>query len=211
MYDKLEIFLSKYRLEPYLLASNNDKEKAIELYNYNISLSKSLYLLLNYFEIILRNACNNKLIEKFKNDWMFNNYILDGNNPEKGKWAIDKIKETDQKIKNRKNDNNISYNDIVSNLDFGFWTNLFCANYEHKIWRPCLMHIFNTYTRKDIYNKLNKIKELRNRIFHYEPIVFDKNLKEKYNNIIEIISFLTNKETMEYLKNLDEFKKIYNN
>ena len=93
MYDKLEIFLSKYRLEPYLLASGNDKNKAVELYNYNINLSKSLYPLLNYFEIILRNVCNNKLIEKFKNNWMFNSYILDGNNPEKGKWAIDKIEE----------------------------------------------------------------------------------------------------------------------
>ena len=69
------------------------------------------------------------------------------------------------------------------------------------------MHIFNAYTRKDIYNKLNKIKELRNRIFHYEPIIFDKNLKEKYNNIIEIISFLTNKKTMEYLKTLMNLKK----
>ena len=195
--------------------------RAIELYDWNITLCESLYSILSYFEVILRNICNNKLIEKFSKNWYLNIKLLQGNNPEKGEWAINKINETIKKIQKRKREKNININyltngDIISNLEFGFWSNLFCANYEHKIWRPCLIHIFHTYTRKDIYKKLDLIRDLRNRIFHYEPIIFDKQLLYKYNIINEILNNIVegdinihiNKNNI-FLENYDLYKKTW--
>ena len=102
MYEKLKDYLSEERLKTYLDFTNNDKEKAIELYDWNIILCESLYSLLSYFEVILRNICNNKLIEKFSENWYLNIKLLQGNNPEKGEWAINKINETIKKYEKEK-------------------------------------------------------------------------------------------------------------
>ena len=92
---------------------------------------------LNYFEIFLRNYCNNKLVNEINNNWL-NSNILFGNNKEKEKLTFKKIEEVKLRIIKHKKENNIlnyipNNNDIVSNLDLGFWTNLFCTNYKFTI------------------------------------------------------------------------------
>lgn len=146
MYEKLETYLSKERLNKYLEMTSNNREKAVEPYKLNLNISKSFYILLSYFKIFLRNFCNNKLIKEVGENW-FDTTILNGNNKNKGQWAINKIEETKEKIikhkKERKTINYIPTNaDIISNLELSFWTNLFCTNYEFTIWIPYLRNIF---------------------------------------------------------------------
>ena len=200
MYDKLEIFLSKYRLEPYLLASNNDKDKAIELYNYNIEVSKQFYSLLSYFEIILRNVCNNKLIKEVGEFWFDNRNVVIGDNPNKSRKTLEKINETKNiiierygkgyKIKNR---------DIISNLSFGFWVNLLSSNYNNNVWRPYLRHVFKNVDRKKVYSIIDNIRLFRNRVFHHEPIIFKYDTKSIYNDMLYIIELMTNKDISNYI------------
>lgn len=181
------------------------------LNNYNtINTELALnFLIPNYFEIILRNSCNNKLIKEFGEEWYKNNVLLNGDNKDKGKWAIKEINKAKEKILKNKNCTNINNGAIVSNSELSFWTNLFCTNYSNNIWRPYLKYLFKNNNRKFIFQNLNNIRELRNRIFHYEPIIFKFDLIRYYNSIINIISLLTNKEIVNEIKNLNNFEKTY--
>ncbi|MDR0423110.1 MAG: hypothetical protein LBH46_00800 [Rickettsiales bacterium] len=198
-YEVLESCLSKDRLNKYLLLTNNDKEKAVLSYENNIEVSKNLYPLLNHFEIILRNYCNSKLIKEIGENWYLSN-ILDGENKEKGKWAVNEV----LKVKNKIKKNNITNGDVVASLEFGFWSNLFVANYRDTIWNTYLKYIFKDFKRNELFNILDNIRKLRNRIFHYEPIIFDKQLEEKYKNILDLLKHMTTTEMFEYIiKNSD--------
>ena len=86
--------LNKKRLDKYLSYTNNNINKAIELYNLNLSISKSLYIPLSYFEIFLRNTCNDKLKKELGDYWFDNNKIMGGNNHNEDKKAIEKIEKT---------------------------------------------------------------------------------------------------------------------
>lgn len=88
------------------------------MYNWNIKLSESLYSSLCYFEIMLRNVCNRKLVKDFGIDWLHNNEILGGDNKIKGQWAIDEIGRIEKKISTNKD--KVTNNDIISNLELGF-------------------------------------------------------------------------------------------
>ena len=208
MYDKLKDYLSEERLKTYLDFTNNDKEKAVELYNLNIKIGKNFYPLLSYFEIILRNVINNKLIEKVGENWFDNKNIIIGNNPIKSRKTLEKLNETKNNIyENKKFIENykITNSDIVSNLSFGFWVNLLSANYENNIWQPYIKYIFKGFKRKDIYEIINNIRMFRNRVFHYENIIFKCNYKEIYNNINKIINTITKNGLNEYLNEIIDF------
>jgi hypothetical protein len=212
-YREIEDLLSKERLEPYLLISNN-KYEVLELYNININLSQSLYSVLSYFEILLRNSCNNKLKKEVNSDWYFDNDLLSGNNAEKGEETIKKIQDAVENIKKRKREKGIANyiitnGDITANLNFGFWSNLFNANYEHKIWRPYLQHIFKDFNRKELCRQFEAVRVLRNRIFHYEPIIFDNRLEKRYNTIIGLITYIAKDNICSYIESFNDFKKVY--
>ena len=174
----MENFLTENRLKKYLLFTNNNIKRSLELYDLNVKVSESFYALLCYFEVFLRNFCNEKLIKEIGENW-FDNKILKGNNKNKSQKTIEEIEKTKSKIIKYKQEKKIinyipTNADIVSNLEFGFWSNLFCANYENTIWAPYLKQIFVGFTRKELFKIINNIRKLRNRIFHYEPIFLIK-------------------------------------
>lgn len=213
-YNDLEKYITKERLETYLINAKNSGSRAVDLYEWNTRISESLYTPLSYFEITLRNICNERFRKEFGENWCFNNHLLSGNNPEKGKWAINKITEAENKVKRRKSEKgilnyNIKLGDIISNLELSFWSNLFCANYNHNMWKPHLKYLFPNKERKELFKQIDSIRELRNRIFHHEPIIFDNNLENKYKLIIELLCIATNLQVCEYVRSQSNFEKIF--
>lgn len=63
-YSSLTDLLSDAQLIRYLAATNQDQEKAIDLYHFNIVLSQQMFGLISLFEIILRNKINNLMIKE---------------------------------------------------------------------------------------------------------------------------------------------------
>ena len=77
------------------------------------------------------------------NENQFDSKILKGNNENKSQKTIEKIEKTKSKIIKYKEEKKIfnyipTNTDIVSNLEFGFLSNLFCVNYKNTIWAPYL-------------------------------------------------------------------------
>lgn len=207
MYEKLEIYLSKERLNKYLEVANNNKEKVIELYEANLKYSSKMYILLSCFEVFLRNSINIQMA-KYNIDWILNISFLNSkilNNLRKTKSAnketIISYKKFFEKQTNMLNtaifslqeDNKtINNNYLTSRLNFGFWTRLFNKSYETEIWNKYLYKIFNKPIKRGLIEfRLNELRRLRNRIAHNECIL---NLKrtplEYYDFIIEFLSMI---------------------
>lgn len=71
------------------------------------------------------------------------------------------------------------------------------------------INILTNKNLKDIYNEIKYINILRNRIFHYEPIIFKFDLEYLYNIIMSLINIMTNKNVFNKIKNLNNFKILY--
>ncbi|WP_125610008.1 hypothetical protein [Specibacter cremeus] len=59
--EALASYISAPRLAPYVAASGGNRRQAIQLYQWNISLSGAVYEALHLFEIVLRNAMDKEL------------------------------------------------------------------------------------------------------------------------------------------------------
>ncbi|MBD2135237.1 MULTISPECIES: Abi family protein [unclassified Sphaerospermopsis] len=111
---------------------------------------------------------------------------------------------------------------IITNLSLGFWTTLLTQNkrednnYFNKIFIPCIKSIFpyaknNERTCSTVVPLLTGIKDLRNRVFHHEPIWNYDNLKQRYDNIYKVINWIDpNLEIwLRQDSKIDRFPEIY--
>lgn len=177
-YCKFEQILSQDRLQRYLLACNNDIRKAMTLYRYNLRLSQELFTIISCFEVALRNAIDKQMVINFGNDWL-RDAILQG-----GIFTGVKCRDTSKIISrsyNKLNSNNIySHSKLIAEMEFGVWKYMFSAP-QFKASGKTLLKIFpnkpkssaeNQYNNLYVFNKLDGINNLRNRIAHHEPICF---------------------------------------
>lgn len=175
-YSKFEKYVSSSRLRKYRSACLSDI-KAQELYKLNLNVSKSFYPILSLFETFLRNAINEELTNHFNDpDWILNQKNSGGFMRKKARcYLLAKILEAESKcVRDRQR---ITAPKIISELPFGFWTAFFKADYYSFV-KGSVINCFSNrpkhIQRKMIYNHLYEIRQLRNRIYHNEPICFGK-------------------------------------
>lgn len=220
IYSDFEIAFSKPRIGRFLLAVNGDQDKALHLYKQNIQLSKALFGLLSIFEITLRNQIDQYYRKHFNdNEWLKNNCGQGGffSHPSFSKYGFEsrtKVLTTFAQLGKRYN-----HDRLVAELSFGFWTYMFApiqfvvgGQGLHKIYinRP------KATAQKLIFNELDKIRSLRNRIAHHEPLCFDRHhkiftdhTKTAYECIVKQTTWLGYNPDELYL-GLDETLRIIN-
>ena len=120
-----------------------------------------------------------------------------------------------EEIKNRISNHNIPdvAGQIVANSDFGFWIRLMNSRYENILWPRLLRAAFpsmpNSIRKRQIISRrLNRIRAVRNRVFHYEPIWNDSSLAQKHEEIYEAIGWI-NLHVLDATKLLDRFPDVY--
>lgn len=186
---RLERVLSKERLGGYQTQRAQRYDcHPLSLYRWNSQLSESLYPLLQTIEVILRNAIYVSISEHFQDPhWLKNRKILDLRD-----WVVVQKQETRLLEAGKQ----ISPGGLVAMLSFGFWTRLLDARYEMKFWRSKIIkktfpHMLpRNRTRHTLSQHFNKIRKLRNRVFHHEPIWYWRDLKEQYEGIRMAISWV---------------------
>ena len=164
---ELEKVLSSARLHPYLLWTDNNIGDAISLYKLNLKTSASLLAILHILEITLRNAINECLTKAWDDKWYMRTEIVSNESQKK------RLSEVVFWLSQQSNNKEITNFQIVSNLNFGFWTTLFCRDYN-LLWGKHLRKIFESgkpIQRKDISDALNELRKLRNRVAHYERVI----------------------------------------
>lgn len=199
-----------------LLSFKHDDSDTIDIliarYKANIQISQALYPELSILEITLRNAINSTLCKNISPTWLEDEiqqqYILSDQEHTKLLRAYnDTMKEYKQQ--------RFTIGKVIANLNFGFWTGICSKRYSTKIWhkKECFRGVFincpsGAQQINMLSKKLTSIRKLRNRIFHYEPIL-TKSLLSKYNEILEVLAYLP-QDSIDILNDTSNFLEIYN-
>lgn len=178
MWQTLVVHCSQDRLNKYLGKVAEDQVSAEFLYVANQQVSESLYPLLSILEVSLRNRVHKQLHTKFgSSDWWDNpalNIQAFANNQSKISKAKSKIYHRTNTIADKQK---IKASQIVAELSFNFWTDLFDEELQNVLWSDlmlCFPHIpKESKKRRKVAKPLSNLTRLRNRVMHHEPILFD--------------------------------------
>lgn len=202
----LEKVFSTDRMNKYSLAYPGDEAKCIVHYQCNMQLSEAFYPILSILEVALRNSTNRELIAKFgAADW-YNHFSTTAG---LGK-LIREIAAAQNQITKRRE--LITPSKIVAELTLGFWVRLFNAEFERILWKdlrrafPYLSKVDRQ--RKNVSAPLNNFRNLRNRIFHNEPIAWNLGHLQKLHDEIIVVMGWVNKDLPSWASSMDRFNSV---
>lgn len=179
------------------------REEVLIRYLWNTALGESLYPALQSLEVVLRNSIHFTAAEAFGTATWYENYLI----PRESS-AIGEAKE---RLATRKKP--ITPGRVVAELHFGFWTSLFSKSYEQVLWPQLIEDAFPNLprrlrTRKTLASRFNGIRELRNRVFHHEPIWHYGNLPKRYEDIVDALGWMSSEATAA-LGTLSRFPDVH--
>lgn len=167
---ELESLFSSARLERYKSTCKGNERLARAAYCHNLLLSEALTPLLCTFEIALRNAVHQQLSRHYRRaDW----WKSWQGNPRYAR-QLAYVERAHQKLKLRREPQ--TPDKVVAELTFGFWSTLFNAEYHTDLWPPLRKAFPNCpkarRKRASVSAVVNRVRILRNRTFHHEPILW---------------------------------------
>jgi hypothetical protein len=209
-YRKAQKGISVARVSSYVV-SGHSLPKIFKRYGENIQLCEALYPVLQQLEIVLRNQFEVVLVDKYGRDWFRDTkllYLLDRNSRGDVFKAVEKLI-ADKKV--------VHSGAVVAELMFGFWTSLFSKAYEPEFWFPYTHTLFPNTTSsnhniKIIREEFTKIRQLRNRIAHHEPINKQPlELWQRYETIVKLLEWM-NPDVRNWLRSsrCDRFPTVFN-
>ena len=184
--------LSSARLGTYEAAAgvtSDDDLAALALYAWNTDVSGALLGPLHLCEVVIRNAVADALNVVYGSKWpwspTFERSLPDptlGYSPRRDLQSARRGVATVGKV--------------IPELKFVFWQKMFTARYDTRIWWPHLRRVMSNVDpvqaipalRQGIYNDLEGVRLLGNRIAHHEP-VFRRNLTDDYQKITNLVGY----------------------
>ena len=209
LFRSLEGALASDRLAAYR-RGDTDKD-VLTRYLWNTALSESLYPVLQYLEIGLRNNLHNAISTVYGSTWYDRQPSILEHDQQR------MVGDAKQKL--QRSHKPLTTGRIVAELTFGFWTSLFNRRYEVRpngtpvLWPMLLAPVFPHVprflrTRHEMSRRLTDIRVLRNRVFHHEPIWHDPTLHNKYNEIVAMIRWI-NGDLFDMALLLDRFPTVW--
>ncbi|WP_244656049.1 MULTISPECIES: hypothetical protein [unclassified Pseudomonas] len=163
-------------------------EEALALYAWNARVSGALLTPLHICEVVVRNAVADALELIHGPSWPWSSGF-ERSLPRCAGPGYNPLTDL-QRLKSKRS----TAGQIVAELKFVFWEKMFTSRHDDRIWNSCLIQVFpnlepaNTTSenRKKIFENLNNVRLLRNRIAHHEPI-FSRDLQADFCIIIGLV------------------------
>lgn len=177
-YIEFENIMSQERMRRYLTACGGDTGKAMTLYRYNLQISQEMFTIVCCFEVALRNAIDRKLTRSFGDNWLKDSVMPNGifSQP-----ILQKTRDIISNANRRLQQSNVySHSKLLEEMEFGIWKYMF-SPIQYRVTGRNLLDIFpnkprstreQQYNHTYIFNELDKVNSLRNRIAHHEAICF---------------------------------------
>lgn len=221
IYPVFERVMSSKRMKRYLNACGRDKRKAQTLYRLNLRLSQEMFTVISCYEVALRNAIDSIMSASFGQDWLRDAIqpggILD--NPLFAGTTRIMHKAYNELVSK----GNYSCSKMLSAMEFGVWKYMFSGP-QYRASGRRLLKVFpnkpkssaiKQYNNQFIFNELDAINRLRNRIAHHEPICFlqDKEiistdyLQNCYHRILALFSWM-DIDSKALLYGLDHIQRL---
>ena len=209
--------VSKDRLDSYKLLESDSYELLLARYIFNIKISETFYPILSALEIALRNNIYNAVCNIKGKNWLINEInsqsILSIN-------ERNLLIESYNKLSKKHYGKTITESGLIAELTFGFWVNLCKKSYKNSLWDkqnffgnvfPDFDNYFTSPTwdkTKVIFPELKNILILRNRIFHHEIIINNKNGIENIYDKSERVLYSLSTDYADLFKDSFRFKEI---
>ena len=177
----LQSTISPERLRTYLILASSDRRDALRLYVRNAALGGAFHGPLQTLEVTLRNAMNDAMTEAHGRDWL-SGILLRPAQQEAVRAAKATLTRKRRPLETGR---------IVAELSLGFWTALLAKGYDASLWRPTLYACFAPPpARGSLHGELNRLRKLRNRIVHHEPIL-QRDLHADHDKILWILKMIS--------------------
>jgi len=169
-FHSVRLALSPPRVSTYLLALKDrppSLDRAIELYVWNGQLGAALLTPISVCEVVIRNAVDDALTALHGPNWPW----------AQGFYLSLPVRGREQLNDARNKPTSTSTGKVIAELSFGFWESMFKASFDAALWTPYLAQVLPNMTmptyqgRGHIHAELIKLRKLRNRIAHHEPLL----------------------------------------
>ena len=177
-FNDFQAIISAERLPRYLTACGGDTKKTMTLYRLNLNLSQEVFTLLSCFEVAIRNSIDAVLVANLGCDWL-RDAVMPG-----GIFDIPDCRDSAKIIRKAytrlQRNHSYTHSKLLAEMEFGVWKYMF-ANPQYRVTGRVLLSIFPNkprstaqcqYNNTYMFNELDGINILRNRIAHHEPICF---------------------------------------
>lgn len=165
-------------------------EKALNLYMWNAQVSAAFFVPLHVCEVVTRNAISEVLEAVYGPRWPWS-VGFERSLP----IPIHGYRPKDDLISARRNQPTTGK--VIPELKFVFWQKLLTSRFDSRLWNHHILTSFpNAATlrmtpaqlRQSLYDDLEVVRKLRNRIAHHEPII-SRNLLGDFSTIKRILSY----------------------
>jgi len=211
--------LSRERLEGGYGGIEMPRPDVLTRYLWNMALCEALYPSLQAVEVALRNTLFSaaEAVYPFTRTpghdqiacWLDIPGILLGDEPKRVAAAKSRLRDVNLPLEPGR---------VVAELTLGFWTALFDVRYENTrvLWPRLFGQKIFAYapkskrSRKALSPLLNRMRLLRNRAFHHEPIWHWKDLRDQHALALDLTGWMSPalRETVEAL---DRFDAVHSN
>lgn len=185
----MEKHFSRARIERYRRARDGDAALAAADYARNMLLAEAMVPMLNVLEIALRNALHTHLVHLYRREDWWEAWA--------GKPRFGRLLKTidDVKAKLRGRNERVTPDKILAELTFGFWSSLFNAQYQDELWKTLRLAFprcpKEQRKRNTVSAALNQVRDLRNRVFHHEPLLWlTPDLSDQHGRGVQVINWL---------------------
>lgn len=164
-----ESWVSKRRLEPYMKQTAGNQELAWDLYEWNAEISAALFEVIHHVEVLVRNAMMRQLeaLHPLAYPW---------NRPN-----ADSIGTVASKLTNKKSNRAPDENDVIFQLNLGFWAELAAPSdfQKSRLWESHLHNAFpGQEDQKLVALALEDLRQLRNHCSHQDSLLhFDPSVE----------------------------------
>lgn len=184
------------RLQHYLVHTGGDHASAMHLYAWNVAVSGAFWQSLGFFEVALRNALDGQMTTRQRamsrqTHWIFDDTHelgRDANGSNRHRQPYKDVAEAIRRV--RQNRKELSPEQIISELPFGFWHQL-VSRHQMFLW-PDLADAFPhapSRAQTTIQQPVGRLRTLRNRIGHHHR-VWSENLHDRYADLLNVAGYL---------------------
>lgn len=170
---------------------------------WNVAISEALYAPLHLLEVGLRNSIHEAMAGLTGTGTWYDSVTLTP-------WGYRQVGKAKNSV--ARSGKSVVPGRVVAELHFGFWTSMFESDLERPGGRflPAgIKHTFphmpkSRHHRKDIKSDLDRIRTLRNRVFHYERVIHWKDLPSQHQLILDFLGWI-NPDLLELAMLVDRF------
>ncbi|GAA4700109.1 Abi-like protein [Promicromonospora umidemergens] len=196
-------WISPPRFAPYQLEASGNARSALRLYDWNRELSGAVYELLHMFEVVLRNAMDERLCA-----WNAKQPNANGLGFHSPDWLLDpaplliRLTRNGQDIRKAHEhattsarawqpSRSVAHSDVLSQLSLGTWRYLL-PNKDpgrQRLWNEALRDAFPKLTTSSrlLTAKVHDIHLLRNRVAHLEPLIRTGVVSHRLTDVLDVL------------------------